>query len=499
MFAALHVPDFPVAAALRGQVAEWSLPAAVLGTAAKTKQAQVPLLALNPAARAAGLACGWPLSRALVRCPNIRLLERNPEAESTLRKELVEWGESFTPDLEISAEDTVILDFKMKRNGSESLVKTKALNDVSIWCSQATTPDLADLAVRHEMTRGRVVGSADLAELPIRVLGLVAAGAGERRHGGMAWAVLDLWGLRTLGDFMKLPRQALAERLGPVAGHWHDVLHGKVCRPLRLHRVAEPIIERIELEEPETRTEALVFVTKRLLQTISKILSTRRLAAGSLRVALGLEDGGELVRELRLAEPQAGEEGMLAVVRIFLESLQLQAGVSRVEVEAVATFGTTVQREWFGRRELPQPQRWAETLGRLEAMLGPDRVGIPVPPESFKPDGFSLRPALGGSGVVPNGDFRPEVAVPLRRYRPALEVAVAGEWRGSRHWPLAVLTGIHAGRVVGWRGPFPVSGQWWDPEEAWQRLEWDVAMEAHELLRLVWQRPERWQIDGVYG
>jgi len=144
MFAALHIPDFPVAAALRGQVAEWSLPAAVLGTAAKTKQAQVPLLALNPAARAAGLACGWPLSRALVRCPNIRLLERNPEAESTLRKELVEWGESFTPDLEISAEDTVLLDLRMERNGSESLVKTKALNNVSIWCSQATMPDLAD-------------------------------------------------------------------------------------------------------------------------------------------------------------------------------------------------------------------------------------------------------------------------------------------------------------------------------------------------------------------
>lgn len=497
MFAALHIPDFPVAAALRGRQAEWSLPAAVLATAVKTKQAQAPLLALNPAARGAGLEPGWPLSKALVRCPNIRLLERDPEAESNLRKELVEWAESFTPDLEISAEDTVLLDLRMRIDGSERLSQTNALNGISIWFAEASTPDLADLAVRHPMTRGRVVGSADLAELPIGVLGQVAGG--ERRHGGMAWAVLDLWGIRTLGDFMRLPRQALAERLGPVAGYWHDVLHGRVCRPLRLHRVIEPIADGIELEEPETRTEALVFVVKRLLQTISQELSTRRLAAGSLRVALGLEGGVELARELRLAEPQAGEDGMLAVVRIWLEGLQLEAGVVRVAVEAVATFGTAVQREWFGRRELPQPQRWAETLGRLEAMLGRDRVGIPVPPESFKPDGFSLRPGLGGSGVLPNGDFRPEVAVPLRRYRPALEVAVAGEWRGSRHWPLAVLTGIHAGRVVGWRGPFPVSGQWWDPEEAWQRLEWDVAMEAHELLRLVWQRPERWQIDGVYG
>jgi protein ImuB len=189
---------------------------------------------------------------------------------------------------------------------------------------------------------------------------------------------------------------------------------------------------------------------------------------------------------------------MMAVVRPYLESVKLDAGVVRLEVEAVTTFGTAVQREWFGRRELPQPERWAETVGRLEAMLGAERVGIPVPPESFRPDGFSLRPALAG-GVALAGGFRPQLAVPLQRYRPAVAVAVASEPHGGWQRPLALLTGPHAGRITGWRGPYPASGEWWEPSAAWQRLEWDVELPERNFLRLAWLPPEQWKIEGVYG
>ncbi|MDA7498103.1 hypothetical protein N8490_01345 [bacterium] len=48
--------------------------------------------------------------------------------------------------------------------------------------------------------------------------------------------VLQLWGLQTLDDLSKLPRQGLAERLGKELAQLHDIAHGKHHRLLKLYR-----------------------------------------------------------------------------------------------------------------------------------------------------------------------------------------------------------------------------------------------------------------------
>ena len=197
------------------------------------------------------------------------------------------------------------------------------------------------MAALHEATRGRVVGSADLALLPLEVLGWLGAGSGRtgriltnapRGHGagpgagpgGGDLALLECWGLRTLGDFMKLPRQALAERLGPEVGRWHDVLHGKVCRLLRLHRPPESFSQTFDFEEPAVSLEPLVFVLKRLLHTLAARLAARHLAAARLDFRLVLESGAALSRQLRLPEPQTAVEGMLGQARFLRHELRPQ-------------------------------------------------------------------------------------------------------------------------------------------------------------------------------
>ena len=517
MFAALHIPDFPMVAALRGRPEVWRRPCAVLAIPAGTVR-QVPpgLLAVNPAARVAGLAAGWPLNRALVRCPDLLVLGRDPVAEAALRAELLQIGDALTPDVEITTEDCLLLDLSMCSQAFASALETVALNGIELSHAQSITPDLAHLAVHHAATRGRLVEPADLAALPLEVLGWLAggeaagrgarlpanaaAGVGAGRAQGGGGAELELlagWGLRTLGDFMQLPRQALAERLGPAPGRWHDVLHGKVCRLLRLHRPPESFCQAYDFEEPAVALEALEFALKRLLHTLAARLAARQLAADRLDLQLVLESGAVISRQLRLPEPQSSVAGMLPPLQAWLDSLRLDAAVSRVELDAGSTFAIAAQREWFGR-SLPQPERWAETLAKLEALLGPGRVGIPVPPVSFKPDGFTLRPAVGATGAVPNAGFQPEAALPLHRYRPPCAVAVASELRAGRPWPLALLSGPHPGRIVDWRGPFPVSGAWWEPAAAWQRLEWDIQLDSRQLLRLVYQTPDCWHLEGTY-
>ena len=491
-FAALHIPDFTVSAALLGRPVLQGRPCAVLaaGSGATGKE-KLPVEALNRAARETGIVCGWPLGKALVRCPDLRMLDRDPAGEEALTGWLLECATGIAAEVELNRPDTVIVDLGAKREVSEQLFEFDAPEGVEIRWVMAATPDLASLAVGVEDLWGRMAEADQVAELPVEALRLLGAG-------GRELSVLELWGIGTLGAFLRLPRQALSDRLGAIAGDWQAILKGEKCRLISIFKNPEIISESIDLEYFESNNEALVFICKSLLQTIESNVISKRVAIAGLKLVLELESGGELVRELRFAEPQARADGMLPVVRTFLESVGLESAVRRVELQARTTFGAAVQREWFGRRELPQPQRWAETVSRLEALLGSDRVGIPVPPGSFRPDGFSLFPAQDGACKVAEEAYRPELPVPLRRYRPPMRVAVAGEGRGGWDRPLAVLTGPHSGRIVDSRGPFPASGNWWEAAESWQRLEWDVANESGDLLRLAWLPPGEWNVEGVY-
>lgn len=486
MFAALHLPDFPVVAALRGRAAESAGPCAVLAARQGQDEAKLPLLAVNGRARMTGISRGWALNRALVRCPDLRVIERDPVAETRLRDELVGLGESLTPDVEITSEDSVLLD--LSRRTTPVALEALVLDEVELWHARAMTPDLAYLAARHELTRGRLISPADLALLPLALLDALAPG-----HADLG--LLNLWGLKTLGDLMKLPRQALVERLGPGVGGWHDLLHGRVCRLLRLHRPPESLGQSLDFDEPVVSIEPLIFSLRRLLHTLAGRLASRHLAVSSLELRLALETGPAMVRRVRLPEPQVAMEPMLAPLQTLVESMRLEAAVCALELDVETTFATAAQREWFGR-QLPQPERWAETLAKLEALLGSGRVGIPVPPDTHRPDDFTLHPAVGS--VVPESEALPEGSLPLHRYRPPFEIAVAFESRGRVAWPLALLNGPHPGEILDRRGPFPASGAWWEPRHAWQRMEWDIQLASRHLLRLVFEAPDRWRLDGIY-
>ena len=488
MFCSLLIPDFPVMAALRGATEDRPHACAVLagdgeGMTGKVRD-KLPILALNREAWLSGIAPGWALGRALVRCPGLRVVERDFGAEACLREELFLLAESISADVEMTAEDAVVMDLAMVKDMDAVGRRLKSVIHLEVCWTMAGTPDLAHLAVRFAETQERVVTPADLGGLPLGVL--AALGGGERVLG-----ILEMWGLRDVGDFMKLPRQGVAERLGPEAGRWHDVLHGKVCRLLRLHRLPESFAQGLDFEEGVGTLDQVVFALKRMLHVLAGRLAARHLAAGVLELRMILERGGEVMRKLRFPEPQTGVEGMLAPLQTMMEAVRLDSPVVRLELDAETTFAVAGQREWFGK-SLPQPERWAETVARLEAMLGSGRVGVPVREDAFRADAFSVRQERSGGVSLPG-----DCAVPLRRFRPPREVAVAHEAGGRFPVPLAILTGTHKGEILRKRGPFLSSGEWWDAEVAWQRLEWDVEL-RDGVGRLAFVRPEKWWVEGWY-
>jgi protein ImuB len=496
MFCSLHIPDFPVMAALRGDGSVGEGACAVLagggeGITGKVRD-KLPILALNREGWYAGIAPGWALGRALVRCPGLRVIVRDPEAEAKLRGELFFLAETVSADVEMTAEDAVVMDLGMVRGWKDGMFDRLHLDGAEVCWSVAETPDLAHLAVRFGETQGRVVSAEDMRALPVGALGALGGG-------GRTLELLEMWGLGNLGDFMKLPRQGLAERLGPEAGRWHDVLHGKVCRLLRLHRMPESFAQEMDFEEPLGELDRVVFALKRMLHVLAGRLAARHLAAGFLELRIFMERGGEEMRRLRFSEPQTGVEGMLAPLQTMMDAVKLESPVVRLTLDAETTFATAAQREWFGKN-LPQPERWAETVAKLEAMLGRGRVGVPVREDTFRADAFSVKEV--GEKVTKEAVFKTtlheaDCALPLRRFRPPHEVAVAHEAGGRFPVPLAILSGMHKGEILRKRGPFLSSGAWWDAAVAWQRLEWDVEL-RDGMGRLAFVKPERWLVEGIY-
>ncbi|HEY1121291.1 MAG TPA: DNA polymerase Y family protein [Haloferula sp.] len=493
VFAALHLPDLPIVAALRVNPAVRLQPCAVLDVDAdaNAEKVKLPLLAVNDLARRTGIDAGWPLNRALVRCPDLVVLPSLPKTEKTLLNELVGLGESLTPDLEIASRDTLLLDLSRATSRQASRIAFLELEDAFLCHVRASTPDIAHLAVRHSPSHGSTVSLGDVAGMPLALLGCLPGGQ-------RFLPLLGDWGLRRLGDFMGLPRQGLIERLGPEAGRWHDLLHGKTCRLLRLHRPPENMAQEMEFEDAVSSTEPLVFAFKRLLHPLMARLVSRGVAVKEFRLGFFVERGRPLERIVRLPEPRVMEADLLRPVVILLDSLQLGSAVKSISLDVEVAPPSVAQRDWF-IRQLPNPDRWVDTLAQLEALLGPGKVGIPVPGRTHRADDFTLWPADGTPllkvAESPEADETSAQPVPLRRFRPPLEISVAVEAGSQR--PLALLSGPYRGQVTQRRGPFLSSGGWWDPSAGWKAVEWDLELGSH-LVRIAFVPPDRWEIHGSY-
>ena len=71
--------------------------------------------------------------------------------------------------------------------------------------------------------------------------------------------------------------------------------------------------------------------------------------------------------------------------------------------------------------------------------------------------------------------------------------------------PAHVRSPEFRGNVIEHRGPYFISGNWWD-EKSWGRAEWDLQLENGQLVRVHESSPSSsgvtsegsWKVDGVY-
>ncbi len=286
-------------------------------------------------------------------------------------------------------------------------------------------------------------------------------------------AILHRWGIHTLGQLAALPQDELAGRLGPEAVRLWEQASGRSTRLLRLVRPPEIFAEQMEFEHEIETAEPLLFVLQRFLEQLTRRLSVLYLVLQEMTLRLTFADPPQdefapanktvYAHRFQIPDPTNSVPLLFRLLQTHLENFRAANPIGAVALEAVPARPGQQQFHFF-ETPLRDPNQLHETLNRLTALLGQERVGTPVREDSHRVDAFHLVPfswARTESGeALPN---EPGIGPALRRLR--LQDAP---------WP--------KGTILARQGPYLSSGDWWD-QKHWERVEWDVELEDRGVCR----------------
>lgn len=323
-------------------------------------------------------------------------------------------------------------------------------------------------------------------------------------------AILHKWGIHTLGQFAALDKEQVGARLGPEAVRMWERANGQSNRLLKLVRPPESFEESFEFENEIETAEPLLFMLRRFLEQLSLRLSALYLVVKELTLRITFanppqvhiqdEFAGEnkqiYERVFKIPQPTNDIDLLFRMLHTHLENFKSEHPITAVSLEAQPT---KPPKQQFGLFEttLRNPHQLSETLARLTALLGVDRVGIPVLEETHRPDTFRVEPFSWNaaepaipSGKLPDALRTAHSTTALRRFRPVAPASVFI----SDNWHLQ--SEKLRGKVVDQRGPYLLSGNWWN-EKSWERAEWDLQLGNGSLVR-AHKSEGTWKIDGVY-
>ena len=294
-FTCIYVPNFSIASALRAEPELETQALAIFDGKPPLEQ----IIAVNEKSRELGISPGMSKAQAEL-CSEIALRQRSPLQESSAHSALLDCAQSFSPVVEDTARDTVLLDLAGMKSLFGSLTKISheifdRATSLGLKANIATAsnPDAALLAARG-FSRVTVIPpgkeAEKLATLPIEVLFDENLDSDQKQEAARLLETLSRWGIRNLRALASLPEVSLSERLGQQGLHLQKLARGSNIRTLV--PVESPLIfeEAIELEHPIVLLEPLAFLLNRLLEQLCARLGSRALATQELCLTLELSN-----------------------------------------------------------------------------------------------------------------------------------------------------------------------------------------------------------------
>jgi protein ImuB len=477
-FACLHVPGFLLQVHARAMPGLQGTAFAVLSAV----EHQVPrLVACSRPARDAGLRPGMTATQARAVASEVRLVDGAPAAYVAAMQALGEAALALSVTVDIDTQGSVFARVPPARDKDraaawgEKLVEAAARvgfqGRVGIAGDRFTAWAATQVVPR---ARVRVVPAGGSAEL-LAPLGLELLPLDDGvRH------MLQLLGVRTLGDFAALPPPSVGRRWAQDSVDAQALARGEDRTPLRAFHPSEPVREAIELDAPVHELEPLAFVLRPLAERAVARLSGRARAVARLMVRLAGE-GRSTEVSIAPTQPTTSTRTLVDLARAHLAERTLEHPVVAVELvvveEGEAAPGTLelFPRHLQGEADAPDPAAVDLAVARLRAAFGAEAVhGTHLvdrhrPEAAFEPVAFTLEAAPRSRKK--RSPPRPRV-LPLLTYRsggsalrlvepPASVDAEGAVGDDPPRPPVAVAIGGRRRRVAAAHGPTRLEGEWW--------------------------------------
>jgi protein ImuB len=466
-------PDWPVVVAEQPM----TTPVAVL--------AKGQVLACSPAARVEGVRRGMRRRDAQSRCPELVLVDHQPDAEARAFEKVLSAIEELTPGVAPLRPGLCALRVPPRYYGGEresAAVLAEHLVGLGVWDVRAGIADglfAAEQAARRALMQDVCIiapgGSrAFLADLPI-----------ETVDDSELTDLLRRLGIRTLGQFAALQPADVRTRFGDHGALLHRYARGEDPNLIARRAVPPELQASIAFEPPLSRAEQVAFSVRMTAERFISQLADHGLVATSVRV--DLEANGEvrssrtwrhprwfssadLVDRVRwqlqgMGAPGGGPLGApLDLVRLVPEVAEslgdhadalfgnggeeaLERAVARVQSlvghEGVLSAGVQGGRS-PADRQLLKP--WGERSRRVRPLAEPwpGRMPEPAPAVVFRIPPQAL--VIGEEGRPVAVDARGAITCRPSKFRPSPQT----NWLP----------------VASWAGPWPVDEHWWDEANA---------------------------------
>lgn len=494
MIACVSIPALPLQLLLLAHPEWGEHPMAVVDRDAPTGK----VLWVNQRAWRARIRPGMRYAAALSLADQLRAAPIAPSRVEEVTEALVVRLRDFSPAVEASRDYDGV--FWLSATGLGRLydnlerwadVVCDALNDdgyrVTLVAGFTRFGTQALALARH---RGRVLATRAHEERVLRHVPLERLKLEPRALSG-----LHRLGVRTLGEFLRLPRAQIAKRFGAAAERLYAQAREESDVPVQATAVIDEIRDAIDFERAERNTERLLRCIQDRLPRLVGVLIARdeALAAFELRLVLersaNQKEGGVITLSVRPANPTLDEALILDLVRLRLEATPLPMGVQRLEVRLVP-FRAERQQATLLRETKRDLEAADRALARLRAELGEQSVGayvvgdghLPEAQMVWKPLTHVKTPRPQRAGVRPlirRVELTPIVLPPRPRHEP-------DGW---------LVRGPEEGPVTRSVGPHIIAGGWWATEI---HREYHFLETARGALLWVFydRRRRRWYLQG---
>ena len=349
-------------------------------------------------------------------------------------------------------------------------------------------------ALAHTTTAAVVAAgeeTAALSELPVELLRLPTT-VSER---------LDVLGLRTIGDLLRLPRETLSSRFDVILPQRLDQAFGERPESFVGERLREPLTVVREWDVPLEDRITVALICRQMLQELLSL--THHPGAGLQELEGELRtEAGVVNLEIRLVEPSRDERHLAQLVELQLERCTWSGGVVAIRW-TVHRLGRLpqVQRDWFAEDvETDASREVVALVDRLSSRLGDDVVlrveaipdALPECAVRLMP-GTKAKPAKTNEFALPPEQSRRRPCRLLGVPQPIVVVSIAPDGP-----PIRMTWREQDSRVVRCWGPERIATGWWrarDAQRDYYRAEWEDGTHAWIFRD---QRGGRWFLHGFF-